>query len=123
MQIKPKGYYFHQKYYQNFQGLINWFKENFNKKDYVKEMKRNKSPRIQVAPKNEMLEGLLEQPLIKDPLENWDGVPDQWKANAQPGSVHDMNDQQNDFYGTPFVKSEMIPNSSYQRQQQSGMQF
>ena len=46
IKVKPKGFYFHQIYHNPFSYLINWFKEHFKEKDYQKEMKKVRSPRV-----------------------------------------------------------------------------
>ena len=59
-QVKPHGYYFHEQLFKEINSLINWFKVQFKEKDYIKYMKRQKSPRAQIplppAPKEETQE-------------------------------------------------------------------
>lgn len=47
--MKPKGYWFHEEHHKQIQGLINWFKDHYRNRDYLKFMKRQRSPRA-VAP-------------------------------------------------------------------------
>lgn len=44
VKVKPRGYFFHQRYLCPFQMLINWFKKNFKNRDYQAVLKRATSP-------------------------------------------------------------------------------
>lgn len=44
IKVKPRGYFFHQRYLCPFQMLINWFKKNFKNRDYQTLLRRATSP-------------------------------------------------------------------------------
>jgi len=62
IKVKPKGFWFHDCYHKSIQALINWFKDNYRSKDYVKMMKRQRSPRAKVPdPLRDPVEGQVLQ--------------------------------------------------------------
>lgn len=48
IKVRPKGFYFHEQNHAPFQTLINWFKDNWSTKEYQKNAKRQKSPKISI---------------------------------------------------------------------------
>ena len=45
IKVRPKGFYFHEQNQSPFMTLVNWFKDNWQTKDYQRFLKRQKSPR------------------------------------------------------------------------------
>lgn len=67
--------------------MINWFKENFKSKEYLKVVRRQKSPRVKTAidmAANRNNRGTPQ-------AESWNDVNKDWKKSAA-NSVHSMND-------------------------------
>lgn len=48
IKVRPKGFYFHEQNQAPFITLVNWFKDNWQTKDYQRYLKRQKSPRTSV---------------------------------------------------------------------------
>lgn len=53
IKVKPKGYFFHEQYHKQLQSLINWFKDNYRQREYIRYQKKQLSPRARApeAPK------------------------------------------------------------------------
>ena len=56
--MKPKGYFFHEQYHKQLQSLINWFKDNYRQREYIRYQKKQMSPRARApeAPKLSLIE-------------------------------------------------------------------
>ena len=50
IRVRPKGFYFHEISHNPFQQMINWFKDNWSKREYLRIVKRQRSPRCQARP-------------------------------------------------------------------------
>ena len=52
IKVRPKGFFFHDTNHTYFQMLINWFKDNWRTSDYQRQLKRQRSPRVQAPRPN-----------------------------------------------------------------------
>jgi len=79
IKVKPSGYHFHGKRHNTFQNMINWFKDNFKSRDYQKELRKARSPRI----KSNVVDPLefvgLERPKKADEGESWKNINKEWQ--------------------------------------------
>ena len=71
--------------------MINWFKENFKSKEYLKIVRRQKSPRVRTAAENSNVRNVNRS----TPQQEWQGVPKEWQKSGGD-SVHSMNDNVGD---------------------------
>jgi len=46
IRVNPKGFRFHGDIHSPFQGLINWFKDNWRSREYQSYQRRTRSPRL-----------------------------------------------------------------------------
>jgi len=73
IKVKPKGLYFHDKYYNTIEDLVDYFKNNFNKPEYHRYLKkRNRPPVLLSEPpeKQEMKIDIPENPMQTSYLPN-----------------------------------------------------
>ena len=100
--MKPQGYFFHNTIYKQIQYLLNWFKENFKTRDYLKEMKRQRSPRAKVPEiaQQQMQQQMEQRTSNQEKGAAWGGISENW-ANRGGASVHSLNNDGDDHYNRP----------------------
>lgn len=94
--MKPYGYHFHGKRHNNFQVLINWFKEHFKSKDYQRELRKTTSPRSKqssVQNPTDILDVIGDRTRNPDTVQggDWQNIDKNWQTGITGGgnSVHD----------------------------------
>jgi hypothetical protein len=76
-----------------FQNLINWFKENFKNREYQKEFKKARSPRVkQNVPDTLASMGIGMPGTQKPDGGDWENINNDWVKPTGGNSVHSMND-------------------------------
>ena len=73
--------------------MINWFKDNFKSRDYQKELRKARSPRIKSNNVDPLEFVGLERAKKNDDADTWKNINKDWQ---QPNSVHSVNDDQDD---------------------------
>ena len=90
IKVRPKGFYFHEQNLAPFQQLVNWFKDQWQTKDYQRFLKRQKSPRTTVK--------LPEQQIKQNPNDQMDGQGGHQWQQPGAGSVYSNHNVQYNSY-------------------------
>ena len=123
--IKPRGFYFHEKYFKTISDLTIWFKQNFSSTEYQIFRRKSKPPTLQPHPheidiEERELRGKRNNP--ENEGEILDITPSQMPCNTTylPGTEYALNqDIIQNTYGNETIYGENVQFSVYKEKEPS----